>query len=399
MKRTIPFAVLLLCASIAAPVSGAMIKGGEILSIDQSIDDDLYVAGGQLDILKDVGGDLIAAGGEITIRGNVEEDLTVAGGRVYLQGKVGDDLRAAGGEVRISGTVTDDVFVAGGRVEITEGSIINGDLRIAGGDVYINGTVRGDIDVRGGRVILRGVVSGNLDASADFIAIHARISGTSKLVAEELGIGSTAHFLDDVEYWQQEGQLDFAPYLEGAGASYNPKLARSTVVQREEAVRKFLSMAFLTHLVFSVLFAAFFIAVIAFFTKSTFTDAAKRLKKHPGKSMLTGFLYFVATPIAILLLLLSIIGIPISLFSGVLYGFSIYFSKPITAMVAARYVEIKKGKKNGMWRFIALSILFYLLLKLISYIPILGWIIVILCVFAAYGSVILMKWEKFHRAH
>lgn len=399
MKRTISLLTLLLCVVITAPVSGAMIKGGESLSIDEEIDDDLYIAGGYLDIMEDIGGDLMAAGGEIFIRGDVEEDLTVVGGKIYIQGEVGDDVRVAGGEVRITGSIDDDLFVTAGRVEISEDATIGGDLRIAGGDVYINGTVKGDIDVRGGRIIIRGNVGGNIDAEADLIAIHAIIKGESKLVADEIGIGSTASFSNDVEYWQKEGQIDLTPNLDGAGAAFNPKLARSSVGRKDKAISHFLSVAFFTNLVFSILFASFFILVFALFTKNMFTDAAKQLKKNLGKSMFTGFLYFVVTPVAILLLLISIIGIPISLFSGVLYGFSIYFAKPITAMVAARFIELKKGKKNGTWRFIGLSIALYLLLKIVSYIPILGWIVVILAVLTAYGSVILMKWEKFHKTH
>ena len=396
MKRSLPIISLFILTVVAAPASGAMIKGGEILSIDNPVGDDLYIAGGQIYVTENIDGDLIAAGGELIIQGDVAEDLTLAGGRITVSGDIDDDARIAGGEVRVTGTIGDDLFVTGGRVELGEDAVVKGDMRVAGGEVFIDGVIEGDLDIRAGRVVLRGTIKGNIDVEGGDITIFATVEGTSRIVADKISLGSSASFRDNVEYWQKDGEVDFTPALDGAGAVFNPKLARSDFDAKKLAP-KFLAVGFIASIVMSVLFAAFFILIAAFLTKGMFLDAAKKMKVSFLGSTLSGFLYFMVTPIVIILLMITIVGIPISIFSGVFYGFTIYFAKPVTAMVLAKLMELHHKKKRGKWGFIGFSILFYILLKILGFVPIIGWIVCFVIVCSAYGALITTKWEKFKK--
>jgi len=398
MKRPTLLISLLALVLIAAPVSGAMIRGGEQITITDAIEDDLYIAGGKVTITEPVKGDLVGAGGELHVLGDVSEDVTLAGGRIYLDGTMKDDVRVAGGELRISGTVEDDLFIAGGRVEIEESAVIKGDVRVAGGELFLDGTIEGDLDARGGRIILRGNIAGDIDAMADQIESHAKVQGTARMVAEQISIGSDASFAKDVTYWQRTGELDFKPALQGeATATFAPSLA----IEKwdiEKYAPQVMFWGFVAKLVSSLLFAGFFIIVLALLTKTMFTDAAKQLKASFWPSVLYGFLYFVATPVLVLILLMSIVGIPISLLSGILYGFSIYFAKPLTAMVLARWVEVRYKRKWSYWPFVGMSILMFIVLKFLAFIPIAGWILLFLLVCASFGSLMMTRWQRFQKA-
>ncbi len=69
-----------LCVVLAQGAGRAVIKRGVIA-------DDLYVAGGKVDILAEVKGDVIAAGGRVSVGQLVEGDVMVASGSVTVTGQ------------------------------------------------------------------------------------------------------------------------------------------------------------------------------------------------------------------------------------------------------------------------------------------------------------------------
>ncbi|MBI3627931.1 MAG: polymer-forming cytoskeletal protein [Candidatus Sungbacteria bacterium] len=110
-----------------------------------SVNSNLYIAGGTLNIEGNINGDLTAAGGNVNVNGNVAKSAMLAGGTINISGNVGDSLRVAGGEVTIAGQVKGDVLAAGGRVKILPGAVIGGDLLLAGGDIQNQGVVHGTV--------------------------------------------------------------------------------------------------------------------------------------------------------------------------------------------------------------------------------------------------------------
>lgn len=136
------FSLLLPAAALAAEFH----SGDQyILERGKTVEDNLYVAGGNLNIEGDVNGDLTAMGGNINIAGNVSRGVTAGGGSINILGNVGQSVRVAGGETTISGTVGGDIIAAGGRIKILPGAIIEGDLVFAGGELENQGTVRGEV--------------------------------------------------------------------------------------------------------------------------------------------------------------------------------------------------------------------------------------------------------------
>src|SRR3990167_2003973 len=76
-------ALILVSSTLYARVPDkAVVKRGEIK-------EDIYLAGGTVDVIAKVHGDVVAAGGQVTIDNEVTEDLTVAGGNVTVRARVG----------------------------------------------------------------------------------------------------------------------------------------------------------------------------------------------------------------------------------------------------------------------------------------------------------------------
>jgi len=394
MKR---FASALLTGSLllsAAPVFAATFQASDedAFSISIPVNDDLYVAGGLVQVKERINGDLVIAGGEVTITGDVTEDIIGAGGRLNIEGNVGDDVRAAGGEITIRGKISGDLIVAGGQVRISEGAVIEGDAVISGGMLVIDGEINGDVKIAGGEVYFGGEIAGDTKIYVDHFQIAGTITGDTTIVAQEVTLEDGALIKGNLTYWLPGDAPDFSTVVSGT-ATFDPDLKH---VNREVMETTFLgatTVALLALMGYSLLASALIILLLILITNTFFAKTAKHLKSSPWKCMLIGFLFFALTPIIAVLFLITVIGIPISFFIFIMYGFAIFFAKPLTAITLAKWTELKYKKKWGKTRLFFVSIGAYLLLKLLGFIPIVGWIVCILAILLAFGALLQAKWE------
>ncbi|HCI03765.1 MAG: hypothetical protein QF755_05370 [Candidatus Peribacteraceae bacterium] len=399
MKRSIAllFSLLIPVTAFAAVFQAA---GGddELFTVSVPIQDDLYVAGGLVHVNESVAGDLIIAGGEIEVSGDINQDVIAAGGSVNIRGRVNDDVRAAGGEMEIAGTVGDDLIIAGGNIRITKGAVIEGDAYVFGGLLIIDGLVKGNLRTAGGDVILTGNVNGDIDVNSDHFQIEGVVKGDAQVISEEAKVGENAFIAGDLEYWMAK---DSDPYSSKVGgtAKFNPELRAVTKDVFEATAKGALKVALMAIFGYSLLAAVLFIFIMLLITKTYFNDCSMKAIKAPGRSALIGLLYFVVTPVIGVLFLITVIGIPISLFIFMMYGFMIFFAKPLTAIVLAKSTEIRYGKKKkwSKTKIFFASVGYFIALKVIGIIPVIGWILVMIGVFIAFGAMLDTDWEKWKK--
>ena len=387
-KKTTSFLAIALLA-LALPLSAlaADFKAGDKTLISIPFNDDLYVAGGQVKIKSKIDADLVAAGGEVDINNDISGDLIVAGGRVFIGGNVGDDIRVAGGEIDINGNVGDDLIVAGGgSVRIFEDTEISGDLIVNGGEVKIDGRVNGKLIANGGRIVLNGTIGESAEINGGLLEMNGAINGTSKIAAEEIVLGANAAFGSKVEYWTKKGKIDFGK----ANAVYKKELGKK--FNKWDFNKKGAILGFLGFKLITVLSGALIIFLLLFGRKF-FKDASQKLEKNVWKSFGFGVLYFILTPIAAILLLITVIGIPLGLLTGAMYAFSFVFACPIIAMILTCFAEKRHKKKWSKWEFFGISVGVLIALKFIAIIPILGGMVLLFVGPAVFGAFIMQKIE------
>jgi hypothetical protein len=91
--------------------------GSDVVVTDNTVEGDLLVAGGNVQVLVPVEGNLLSAGGQVLISENVEGDAFVAGGTVIINGDIGGDLRVFGGQVYLNSTfIGGDLIVGAGKL-------------------------------------------------------------------------------------------------------------------------------------------------------------------------------------------------------------------------------------------------------------------------------------------
>jgi cytoskeletal protein CcmA (bactofilin family) len=182
---TVRWLAALLCAAgvfvwLPAAASAADLRQGSNVTIgaDQTISDDVYVAGGTITIAGTINGSVIAAGGTITVSGNVSRDLIVAGGTINVTGRVGGSIRAAGGNLTLNGPVEQDVVVTGGMVSIGSGGTIGRDLVLVGGTATVSAPVARRVLMSSGSLTLQNRVGGGVTGRVDHLKLDgAKIGG------------------------------------------------------------------------------------------------------------------------------------------------------------------------------------------------------------------------------
>ena len=164
--------------ALTAPVAAGEFRSEQSVTVaeGESIDDDLYVAAGTVNIDGTVNGDATVAGGTVQVSGTVSGSLNVGGGTVDVTGDVTGAIRVSAGTVRISGSVGRDVVAFGGTITIAESAEVAGDVAGGVGMLVVDGTVGGDILAGAGTMEIGGTVNGSIDAGVGQLTIESGAS-------------------------------------------------------------------------------------------------------------------------------------------------------------------------------------------------------------------------------
>ncbi|UPA22090.1 hypothetical protein K8942_03425 [Candidatus Peribacteria bacterium] len=387
-------ALSLLTASLLTAAPLALAANGSQTFIT-SIGSDRYVGGNEISVNQPVTGDLIVGGGTVTVNAPVTGSVQAMGGTVILGNTVGGNVRVFGGTVVIMKNVRGNILVGGGNVRIQQGVEVGGSVLSLAGETTIDGNVSGTLKIRGGSAVLHGIIRGDADVQSDSIDVTGQMLGNTIIAARTLTTASTTLFNKNLTYWLPTGEQDFGSMVRGT-ATFDPAFAMNDKPETEKGLG--ILAAFITAItIYSVLSGALMIGLFVLLTKTFFKDSAKVLKSKPGVSFLTGLLYFLLTPIATVLLLITVIGLPIAIAVALLFALSLLFAKAVTAMVFARYIEAQYKKKWNNWMIFGISLGIFLALKIVGILPIVGWIVTTVAVLIGYGAVLRVKYERYKK--
>ncbi|WP_284012432.1 bactofilin family protein [Halobaculum litoreum] len=241
-----------------------------------------------------------------------------AGGTVVIaEGEtVADDLEAVGGTVIVRGTVDGSVNAVGGTVVIAPTGVVRGDLTGAAGAVTVEGRVEGETQVAAGSFVLRegGVLVGDAEVGAGEALIDGTAEGTLSLDAGTVVVGAGAtvggDLLYDADQFTNEGasvagdvratQFDF-----GGVAVEDVQLF---------AIPSWLSVAYtvLAHLALGGLL----LALLPRFVAEVGDVGLTRTARSGG----FGLAALVVGPVLLVLVAVTIVGIPLALLGAVVYG-------------------------------------------------------------------------------
>lgn len=318
------------------------------LSQSETINDDLYVSSGNIQINGTINGDLFIAGGQANINGNITGDLFVAAGSIAIDGTIGDDLRVLGGSIQVNGTVKDDLMVAGGDVRVGENANIGGAVYNSSGQLTIAGTT--------GPVI---ATVGNLS-----LTNTARISG-------------------DLTYTSSNrANITQGAVVTGQTTQHQPPIKPRGAAALLTTVRL---LSFLTLLVIALLLLLIF--------PSMTNLLSLNWRQRFGLNLLWGFIYLIIIPIAAIILMVTIVGIPLGIGALLLYPIIIYLGTLVGVIALGTLINswwVKDRDFHPTWLTIIIGVVVYSALRLI---PLIGWLIDFIIVLVGIGAFLIFAWS------
>ncbi|MFC1904917.1 hypothetical protein ACFLXT_04060 [Chloroflexota bacterium] len=353
IKGLVVFPIVMFVVVFAAvPASAAEIRGEDtvIVASGDVIDDDLYVAGKRIVINGTINGDVFAGGDTINVNGKINGSIIAVGSTININGKVTHAVRVAGSNVLISGNVGGDLLVAGGQVDIANTATIGRDLVFGTGNIQINAPIGDDVKGGGGEVAINNEVGGNVELGVDKLVIDstANIGGDLIYVSEnEANIQSGAKIGGTTTHKVPEVKEPVAPTLGIWGKV----------------------IAFLMTLLAGT--------VIILIAPQRATAIATSIRRKPWFSLGWGAIILFATPIAVIVTFITVIGVPVGLIGLTLYGIAIYLSQIAVGLFIGYWIigYFSKVESRGILiGALALGFAILTLLKLIPYVGFPLWL-------------------------
>jgi cytoskeletal protein CcmA (bactofilin family) len=350
---------LLVIFSVIPVTEAAMVVTGDSMTIGpgETIDDDLYMFGDVITISGMVTGDAIIFGREVIIDGTVMGSVLTFAQNINITGDVAGTIRGAANNIYFRGST--------GR-----------DLMMAANMVSIEGEVGSDYFVAANRSVITGSVGRHIRAALATLVIDGPVGGNVYAVVENLTLRPGAVVGGEINYTSENEAAVSDQAVTGPINRQDPPRERTVLPPARRAwsfIRPVLSL-----LAVALLMAALFPGATG--------KTARNIRERPGLSIGFGALVVFLTPLAALLVLFTVIGIPISFLSMLLYIVLIYLSRVFAGYFLADLVFDRFGwKLHPIWTTLAGVFVLALLIR----IPYIGWALHLTAVLFGTGAFIL----------
>ncbi|QEK13116.1 polymer-forming cytoskeletal protein [Crassaminicella thermophila] len=334
-----------------------------IIREDEVVNSDLFFEGDSVKNMGTVKGDIFVASGEFENTGHVLGDILLVAGNSKISGRVDGDLRIGTGNLNITGEIGKNVTSFSGNLILEEGAAIDGNLNAFLGNIVINGIIGGDF---------RG--------SADDIKINGKIKGDVILETENLIFGPNAKIDGNLVY-NAPKKIEIKNGIVSGNIIYKPYGKKIGIEEKNikkgfnllNILRK--GIPILSYLIIGTIL----VLVFSNFMKKTST----MIDKKPWHSLGIGIVGFIVIPIASILIMITVVGIPIGVISLILYGLLLYLAKIPAALLIGQKLLRNESK------LLIKMIIGLIILSFVSFIPYLGKFISFMAIIFGIGSYLL----------
>src|ERR1700734_1840009 len=341
---------VIICSLAIAPATfAAETKHGNpnyTLRAGEEVKTDLFVFADHSQINGDVDGDLIVWSRSITVNGHVKGDILGFGQELSVNGPVDGNVRAFAQTITINNSVGKNGMVWGGEVNLREAANIGGSLTLGTGDAELNGHVAGALLGLGGNIDINGFQGQDVVLNAQTLSIgpNAEIKGHTKFEGNrEADVSPSAKLGSPVEF----------------------------TLKKRRSEKDYSSGRFYWHQ--TLLWGASFVfgLVLLLLAPGFFLDAERACKKAP-QSIGLGILFFFATPIAAIIVCITIVGLPVGISTFFLWLIAIYSAQ---VYVGSWLGERLLGEGVGVGAALGRLALGLLILRAVHMLPYIGgWI-------------------------
>jgi hypothetical protein len=359
--------VFLLTAIFTVPVLAFDSRSGTNITIGsgETVNGDLYLTGTNVTIEGTVNGDVFILGQNININGLVNGGISVAGQTITVNGKVSTGARIAGQTIHIGGNIGRDLIAVGSDVMVDRAAVIGGDLNLACSTGIMNGHV-----------------AGNIRGSVNLLTIAGAVDGNVNITVSSLNITSSANIRGNLTYTSRNTvTIQSGSVIGGTTSQIIPANHRGRGI--------WAGVAGLIGLRIFGFLAIFIIGlVIIFLATRRIMQLATAVQRDPVQCLGWGALIFFATPVAAFIVMFTVIGIPLSILSLVIWGILLYLSQ-IPVALAIGWLILLRGRETRSRGFLVGALALGLfILYVVSLIPVVGWIFWLFVILFGLGTLV-----------
>ncbi|MDB5166005.1 MAG: hypothetical protein JWM37_77 [Candidatus Saccharibacteria bacterium] len=361
-RRLLPLSLLVLAVSFmwAVPASAHSFHSGNNVTLgqDQRIDSTLFTAGTTVTINSEVSGDVFCAGQTVTVSGTVHGDIICAAQTIHITGTVDGDVRLAGQTVTVGGKVGGNATVAGQTFVLEPTGSIAGDASLASSETTVSGPVGRDIAATGSSLVIGSTVGRNVKAQV-----------------QNLHLTSAARVSGRVDYTSSSS------LTRDAGAVVTGQIVRTEPTQEGNRHEFFgFSILWFLYWLLATLFTA--MALVLLFPR-LFRTVTDRALPRPWKALLTGFVASLAVPVILIVIGITIIGLPLALLAGLAWLVIVLLSGPVAAFYVGRLV-LRNARRP-----LLVMLVGALILAIAYFIPFIGILVFVAATWIGEGAILL----------
>lgn len=369
MKMRKSFKIILGLAICLLPLSvGAfVVQNGDYAEVKDSetVDGNYYFAGDTLDVRGAVLGDVICAGNKINISGKVEGDVICAGSSITISGEVKGSVIFVGNDLEVSGNVYHNVRFAGSSLTLAR-----------------TANVGWDANFFAEKVSASGKIEKNLHGAAQLVNIYGNIGKDVNLEMFPYSSDKNQPALIIASDAKVDGDLYYR-------AITSASFSTSSVLGKVERTEPQRNQTDYGNLAMNKLLALCSLLVIGLLLILLFPKRLKEMADHQPadfwKALFRGFLILTAIPVAIIILLFSVIGIPLALIILALYIPGLFLASVASAIMIGMALSRILIKKQPVKSPILEMILGVVIIWILFMIPVIGIIFRIVSIFTGFG--------------
>ncbi len=369
MKTKILLFFLFLCGGIfwgAVVDAKSSMEDNYFVASERVIEENFFKAGNAIDIAGTLKKDAYVIGNIVTVDGVIEGDLIGAGSTLKINGEVKGSVRFIAENIIINGQVGKNLLAAGNLINLEN-----------------NGSVGWEVLSAGNLIDMKGKVGSDLKAIGTILNINNEINGRVHAQMTEINLGDQALITGDFNYYSEKDLVkkEQAQILGQINKIENFGFTKS------QPAKDF--SYYLGKFIFSYLSFLLLAIVLIVLMRKKIDLVTMEIKSNLAKNLGWGILLLFGVPLLAVLILLTIVGLPISLVVMMIYFAVVLVSRIFVSIVIWRFiaqlVRIKQPLDLMLQALIGLFVY-----SLLCVIPIVGALLNLLAIAVSLSAVFLV---------
>lgn len=296
------------------------------------INSDVFITQENVNVTDAVNGSLYLIGNNVRVSSpKVKGNVFVIGNEIVIDGNIDGCVYAIGTEIEVLGTVN-DLYLITNELEILENAICR-DIKIVGENVEIAGDITRDLYALSGNIEIKDTENSNVGG---IITTTGNVTGRTDKVND----------ISKIEV---------------------------KVEKNNEFINAFVKAIKTFYFISTAIMAFVIIGIIVLATKKQ--DVYKsEVKEMFLKDTLNGLIYWAISILITIALMITVLGIPVAmLLAGVIWFLFWKINIPVASIEFSKFVL--KDNTNSKWMVFIVAFAIFVIVQLISSIPVLGALI------------------------